>query len=235
MSHNGTYKLSTMSTFTGTKHDLPEHVRQVAGLRGEVIAWTQLDPDLEPKIGRYACLRTFGPLLCLPPFWIYLLFIWPCLCGLAKKEANAARSQYWIITEQELRIVSLDHDACCIPGTIKFGVNVKTVPLENITVAGLDAIGTGCMNKCAVDLPTIYIDTASQNGKGHEATGLALANYESFVRQILDSRDAYKAGHRSAPTAMSMQGVGDIGNTSGKSSAERIAESAQLRDAGVLS
>jgi hypothetical protein len=227
MSHNNT---NTRSTVTGTKHNLPEHVRQVAGLRSEVIAWTQLDPDLETKLGRYSCCRTFGPLLVLPCFWPHLLILWPCMWSAATNIANTARSQYWILTEQELRIISLDHDACCIPGSAKSGVNSKAIPLENITDVGLDDIGKGWVNKCAVDLPTIYVDTASS--VGHEVTGLALANYESFIREILDSRDAYKAGHRSGPSAMST--VDNVGITSGKSSAERIAEITQLRDTGIL-
>lgn len=65
--------------------------------------------------------------------------------------------------------------------------------------------------------------------------GLALANYESFIRQILDSRDAYKAGHHSGPSAMYMQRVDNVGFVGGKSSAERIAEITELRDSGILS
>jgi hypothetical protein len=235
MSHN----TSTMSTATATKHNLPEHVRQCAGLRGEVITWTQIDPDLEHKVGRYACCRSFGPLVILPCFWPHLLVLWPCLWCAATKVENAARSQYWILTEQELRIVSLDHDSCCIPGCVNSGVTCKAIPLENITDAGLDAIGTGCINSCAVDLPTIYVDTASSgntaNGVGHEATGLALANYESFIRQILDGRDAYKTGNRSGPAAMSMQRVDNAGYVGDKSPAERIADIKELHESGILS
>jgi hypothetical protein len=125
-----------------------------------------------------------GPLVVLPCFWPYLLFLWPCLWSAATRVENAARSQFWILTEQELRIVSLDHEGCCIAGCVKSGVNCKVIPLENITDAGLDATGKGFLNKCAVDLPTIYVDTASSGntassvGRGH---GLALPNYESFI------------------------------------------------------
>jgi hypothetical protein len=231
-----------MATITATKHNLPEHVRLAAGLRGEVITWTQLDPNLENKVGRYACCRTVGPFLVLPCFWPHLLCLWPCLWSGATSVANAARSQYWILTEQELRIVTLDHDRCFIPGCFKSGVNCKAIPLENITDAGLDAIGTGWMNKCAVDLPTIYVDTAS-SGSGstangvvkHEATGLALANYEYFIRQILDGRDAHKTGYRSGPSAMSMQRVDNDVYVGGKSPAERIADIKELYESGILS
>ena len=239
MSQNYTNQSSTMSTITATKHNLPEHVRQVAGLRGEVITWTQIDPNLENKVGRYACCRSFGFFVFLPCFWPHLLIIWPCLWSAAAKVENAARSQYWILTEQELRIVSLDHDVCCIAGCIKSGVTCKAIPLENITDAGLAAIGTGCINTCAVDLPTIYVDTASSgmtaNGVGHEATGLALANYESFIRHILDGRDACKTGQRSGPAAMSMQRVDNTGYVGDKSSAGRIADIKELHEAGILS
>jgi hypothetical protein len=229
MSHN----------YSNTKRNLPEHVRQVAGLRGEVITWTQIDPNLENKLGRYVCCKAFGPFLVCPCFWPHLLLLWPCMWSASTNLRNTARSQYWILTEQELRIISLDHDTCCIPGCVKSGVNCKTIPLENITDAGLDATGTGCLNKCAGDLPTIYIDTASSGGNattsvGHEATGLALANYESFIRQILDSRDAYKAGHRSGPTPMSMERVDNAGYVGGKSSAERIADIKELHESGIL-
>jgi hypothetical protein len=234
MSYNRTNTPSTMSTLTATKLNLPEHVRQVAGLRGDVITWTQIDPDLENQLGRYACCRTFGPLLVLPCFWPHLLILWPCLWSTATNIENTARSQYWIVTEQELRIVSLDHDACCIPGSVKSGVICKTIPLENITDAGLDAIGKGWLNKCAVDLPTIYVDTASVS-QGHEAVGLALANYESFIRQILDSRDAYKAAQRSVPSTMSMVRVDNDSYVGGKSPAERIANITELRENGILS
>jgi hypothetical protein len=120
---------------------------------------------------------------------------------------------------------------------VKSGVNCKAVPLEKITDAGLDAIGTGFINTCAVDLPTIYVDTASSGSTassvGHEATGLALANYESFIRQILDGRDACKAGQRSGPAAMSMQRVGTTGYVGDKSSAERIADINELYESGI--
>jgi hypothetical protein len=234
MSHNRTNAPSTMSTITATKHNLPEHVRQVAGLRGEVITWTKIDPDLENQLERYACCRTFGPLLVLPCFWPHLLIIWPCLWSTAANIENTALSQYWILTEQELRIVSLDHDSCCIPGSAKSGVTCKTIPLENITDAGIDAIGKGCLNKCAADLPTIYVDTASAT-VGHEATGLALANYEYFIRQILDSRDAYKAAQRSGPSTMSMVRADNVGYADGKLPAERIANITELLNTGILS
>jgi hypothetical protein len=90
-----------------------------------------------------------------------------------------------------------------------------------------------------VDLPTIYVDTASSgntsNGVGHEATGLALANYESFIRQILDGRDASKAGHSSGPATMSMNRVDNAGYVGDKLPAERIADIKELYESGILS
>jgi hypothetical protein len=213
----------------GTKYNLPEDVRKVANVRGEIIAWTKLDPDLESTISRYICCVSFGPFLFCPCFWPHLIIMWPCLCWAKVASENAARSQYWILTEKELRVVCLDHDTCCVAGCSKSGIKSQAIPLENITDAALDARGTGYANQCAGDVPTIYVDTASSTPGMHDAVGLGLANYEWFIQQILDHRDAVKAGgsYQGAPAAASM-------DRSGKSAAERIREITELRDSGVL-
>lgn len=135
-------------TNAGTKYNLPEQVRNVANARSEILAWTALDPALEDELDRYLCCRSFGVFAVLPCFWPHLLILWPCLCSAKIVAQRAARSQYWILTEQELRIVTLDYDACCCPGVSRTGNVNKTIPLENITDAGLDARGSGMMNQC---------------------------------------------------------------------------------------
>jgi hypothetical protein len=166
--------------------------------------------------------------------------MWPCLLNGKVAMQEEANSQWWILTEQELKILSTDHNASCLPGCCKTGDKVKTIPLENITDCGMDARGTGFMNQCAGDLPTMYVDTASSNnGAGnHEAVGLALEHYEWFSQQIMNQRDIVKghggARYHNATTshAVVAQVVDDRG--SGKSVEERIKEIKDLLDKGIL-
>jgi hypothetical protein len=81
---------------------------------------------------------------------------------------------------------------------------------REFTDAGVDASGTGCINTCAVNLPRL--DTAAVESLqvvSDEATGLALANYESFIQSSIAAM--LKTGHRSGPSAMSMQRVDNAG------------------------
>ena len=61
--------------------------------------------------------------------------------------------------------------------------------MENITVCVLDSQGHRGMNRLYADLPKTYVDTASSGGgsKSHEASGVALANYEDFICTISSS------------------------------------------------
>ena len=147
-------KPDTSGTSDGGSLSLPADVRQAARLRSRVIMWSHLDPALSDELGRFLCCRTFGPFLMLPCFWPHLLCVWPCLCGMKAASRNEAVSQYWILTETELKIVTMDHDATCCPGCCRTGDQVKTVPLENITDVGVDARGSGMANSCAGDLPS---------------------------------------------------------------------------------
>ena len=142
---------------------------------------------------------------------------------------NAARSQYWVLTQDELKVVSLDHDAFCCTGCSRTGDKVQSIPLENITDCGKDNRGNGWWNNLAGDLPSIYIDTASQK---HEAVGYALKDYDWIVTSILSQRDALKAG-RLAPVAPVGQIIAVRGDA--KTVKERLAELQNLLDSGVIS
>jgi len=213
----------------GTKYNLPADIREVARLRGEVVAWTHLDPALEKELGTYMFWRTCGPFVVMPCLWLHLCILCPCLCCAKIVGQNAAKSQYWVLTEKELKVISMDHDKCCCPGICKSGNNVKTIPVDNITDCGLDAKGNGCANKCSGDLPVVYVDTASggqsQEGHTHEAVGLGLANYEWFIDEVMNRRNDVK----NAPSAQFMSRPSD-----GKSVEERMAELTKLRDMGIL-
>ena len=150
---------------------------------------------------------------------------------------NSIRSQYWVLTQDELKVVSLDHDASCIEGCSRTGDKVQSIPLENITDCGKDNRGNGCCNNLTGDLPTIYIDTASSgassgNSQNHEAVGIALKDYEWMVTSILSQRDTAKRGHI-APVAPVGQAISARGDA--KTAKERLAELQNLLDGGLIS
>jgi hypothetical protein len=143
---------------------------------------------------------------------------------------NHARSVYWVLTQDELKIVSLDHDATCCVGCCRTGDKVQTIPLENITDCGKDAQGKGSCNKMVGDLPSIYVDTASVGGnKVHEAFAFALKDNDRLIASILNQRDAVKGGLRAAPVAQAMLVRGDD-----KPAKERLAEIQDLLYNGVI-
>ena len=241
----------------GTAQNLPQHIRDAATLHGQpvIIAWTQFDPALEKELGRYSCFSVMAPFfpLLLPCFWIHFCCLAPCIipCALAGKAAivNGAKSQYWILTDRELKIVSLDHDVWSCAGWSKTGNIVKTVPLEQITDCGLDARGNGKLNQMAGDLPTIYVDTASSGanpkGPSHEAVGLGLEHYAWFLQQLQNQRNTLQGagavGAASIVSAIMSRPPGSIthastvGGSNNKTTAERLAEIKQLKDQEIIS
>lgn len=174
----------------GTAYDLPVEIRKIASLRSEVMSWTKLDPDLYGEIDAFYCMSTFKVFV-VPCFWPHLLFLWPCLCSAKTAGVNAAKSQYWILTERELKIIQVDHDSTCIPGLMTSGNDIKTIPLENITDCAVDNAGRGCLD---AEIASIHVDTANATpyGRCREATGIGLANHEEFIRKILNQRDLVK-------------------------------------------
>jgi hypothetical protein len=240
---------TTRPANVGTSHNLPQDIRDMSGLRDEVIAWTSLDPAHARDISSIVFCQTCCPLLLLPCFWPHLIILSPCLCSGLSATKNAIFSTYWILTETELKIVIKSHDRCCFPNCVKSGNILKTIPLENITDSGLVSKATGCVVGCTGDVPSIYIDTASSNGQAHEATALALAGQEWFIREILNRRDIVKQGrgmvagvalpidtssYFAAPTLVPTAIAMERGGTNPRSAEERIKELANLREGGFL-
>jgi len=195
----------------GTKHNLPAHIREIAKLRSQVIAWTRFDPELEGYIGCNVCCRMYSPFVASTPehfpwimrpcCWPHMILFAPCLLWYAVNGAKEAKSQYWILTEQELKIVTTEYDLCCCPGISTSGNSTKSIPLENITDCGTDAPGKGCTNKCTAELPSIYVDTARSSNTdhskgGHEAHAIGLAGSDWFIQEILNRRDMLKNHHQ---------------------------------------
>jgi hypothetical protein len=44
----------------GDKTDLPDFVREIAKPRSQVIAWSHVDPELEPLVGKFLFWEMFG-------------------------------------------------------------------------------------------------------------------------------------------------------------------------------
>ena len=96
----------SLQTPLGTDQNLPRHIRDMAGLRHRVVAWTTVNPAYD--IDKYVTTRVFG-IFILPCFWPHLILMWPCLCAARTATTNAAKSQYWILDEKELKIVYENH------------------------------------------------------------------------------------------------------------------------------
>jgi hypothetical protein len=212
----------------------------------------KLDPALADRVSDQACCSTFGMFLILPCFWPHLLIMWPCLLVGKMSLENCIKSQYWILTERELKVVTMDHATSCCSSS---GNQVKSIPLENITDCGVDSVGQGCLNQCYDALPNIYVDTASGGGgvRAREAVGVGLHDHATFIRRILDQRDVVKSGmmghfpphamttttpmmYAPVPTAVAtvdpMQRGGGGG---GMSVTDRIKQVQELYDAGLIS
>jgi hypothetical protein len=220
----------------------------MSGLRNEVIAWTSLDPAHARDIYSIVFFQRFGPLL-MPLFWPHMIILSPIICNILFVAKNEIASTYWILTETELKIVTKGHDQYCFQGCVQSGNIVKTIPLENITDCGLVSKSTGCVARFTGDLPSIYVDTARSNGHAHEATGLALADQEWFIQEILNRRDVVKQGHGmvagvalpmdtssyfETPTLVATAVAMERGGTNPRSAEERIKELTKLREGEFL-
>jgi hypothetical protein len=241
-----TIMTTTTSTVLG---ELPPAVRAAAVLRDPVIAWTKLDPALADRVCCQACCLTFGTFLIVPCFWPHLLCMWPCLLVSKMAWENRIYSQYWILTERELKVVTMDYATSCCASS---GNQVKSIPLENITDCGVDSVGQGCLNQCYDSLPNIYVDTASSYGgnavaagagvsSAHEAIGTGLYDHATFIRRILDQRDVLKSGGRFLPQAtsttpaMAVATIEPMHRGGGMSVTDRLKQVQELYDAGVIS
>jgi hypothetical protein len=176
----------------------PPEVCTAAILRGNdpVIAWTTFDPALTVRSADYvrAMMIAFGPLPCLPGC------VSPGLRAHAKMVEHALKNQYWILTQRELKIVTMGHHA-------KSGHRAISIPLANITDCGIDTGGKrswGAAHYQYDTLPSICIDTASGLGKAsRKAVGVGLLNHDSFLRKILDQRLVVKGTRTSSSSSSS--------------------------------
>jgi hypothetical protein len=230
----------------GTDRDLPPEIREIAGLRSDVIAWTALDPQYESDLCRSTCCAISFPFLVVPCLWPHGIIFSPCLCAAAYSSQNRMKSQYWILTGTELKVVIKSYEVC-LPGCCRTGSLVKSIPLENITDCAVQSPGTGCGAASTGPLPSMYVDTAS-SGKGsdggqrHEAIGYGLAGYSWFISEVLHRRDIVKG--RSAPPVDSYNTNGaevvtaipvmDRGSSANDSVEARIQKITKLHEDGLL-
>jgi hypothetical protein len=93
----------------GTDRDLPPEIRDAAGLRNEVIAWTALDPQYEPDLCRITCCAISWPFLVVPCLWPHGIILSPCLCAAAEPNEEPILDTHQHRTQgyyQKLRKVS---------------------------------------------------------------------------------------------------------------------------------
>jgi hypothetical protein len=178
----------------GTKDNLPRDVAEIAILRSEVIAWTAFDPELELDLERFAFGEVFKYFLICPCAWPFLVILLPCLCCGKKNLQHRIRNQYWILTETDLKIVTMSYEECCIPGCESTGDSVHSIPLDTIIHSGAKTFGFECYH--SYQLPAIFVDTSYHVAKWdtcspQEAVGYGLAHQIWFIREILNRRDTF--------------------------------------------
>lgn len=199
-------------------------------LRGkQVLAWTLFDSDHD--IVQYACCSTCGKFLLVPCFWPHFVLLSPCLLASCIGKINLIASQYWVLTETDLRIIHLDHDTTCLPYCWRTGVSVRTIPLEKISDIGLDSRGRGVLNLCVGDVPVISVETAALSDKkqdNDESRGIGLHNHQWFVEQVLDQVELVRNPVRT-------NRLGNRNDKSDKSSLERMQELKTLHERGFVS
>ena len=245
------FNLTGTSEIVGTKDSLPHDVAELAILRSEVIAWTALDPQLAPDVGSFAwtapvvvqscfvCSAYVVPFaLCVGPFpffWPFLVTSLPFICASKTTFENSIRSQYWILTETDLKVVTKSHDQCCIPGFCENGHSVQSIPLKDITYCGTKEYENGSANYLCKPLPTLFIDTAI-GGALHAAIGYGFANRSWFAREVLNRRDIVKGmvvpDHAFAEAVVAAP-VMERGTTA-ISAGDRIKDITDLRTSGIL-
>jgi hypothetical protein len=155
-----------------------------------------------------------GKLLTFDHFYLQVL-VWPCLCAVWLEVKNEIKSVYWVVTEDELIIVTLRHFSCC--SCRPTGEKVQTIPLEKITECVTYAQIKGGRIK---NLPRIHLYSGGilQNNRRDEegvllkepvASAHALHDQESLVRSLLNQRDTVKGKLWAAPAAQAMLVRGD--------------------------
>ena len=233
--------LTGTSEILGTKDSLPHDIAEMAILTNEVIAWTALDPQLAPDVKLFFCSH-YWPSLCAfvvcPLSWPFLVISLPIICDSKARLEHSIRSQYWILTETDLKVVTKSHDKCCIPGCCESGHSVVSIPLECITNCGTKEYGNGSTHCFCKLLPILFIDTAGHSlfTQGVHVEGYGLANRAWFAREVLKRRDIVKGivvpNHAFAEAVVEAP-VMERGTTA-KSAADRIKDVTDLRTSGIL-
>ena len=156
-------------------------------------------------------------------------------------------SQYFVLTNKEVLVVSLDHNASCCSGLCKTGDQVKTISLDKITGVDTDGTGKGLINMCAGDMSVMVItSTTTSNG------GMAVSNGGPRVMmpagqmfgadeefdmkgKIMDAKDALEMSYRNQ---LGGNGGGvptqTMNRNDGKSVMDRIKDLKELLDNGLI-
>jgi len=198
----------------GTAASFPGEIGRLAHIAPqEVVAWTTFDEAKAADVDCYACGQAFGQGLVLPCFWPFLLVLSPCLLAGCAAEANRYKAQYWVLTREHLKVVTLDHDRTCLPGLCRSGLVVNSIPLERIIHCGTDAKGEGAFSCC--DLPNIYVDdaqtflgTASFTSSGehpkpeHKAFAVAFKGHAAMAQAIASASASASAQHHANTLAL---------------------------------
>jgi hypothetical protein len=165
----------------GDDSNLPPDVRAVAGLQSSVVAWTTEDKDPKYERDGAAIRRMACVIACFPLF----LFT-------AKNPKHS--HTYWILTETELKFVTLNHEVCFLPGIKQSGDTVHTIPLDNITGCGVKT------SHWWWSFPYIYVkvpesidDDYGRIDWTHTIVGLALAGQNWFAQEIMRRRNTLNA------------------------------------------
>jgi hypothetical protein len=174
-------KMSAVPEGIGTDGTLPPEVRDVADLRGDVIAWTAFDPQYESDLRHFTrCMSCAVPALLLPCCWPLAVFFCPFFCAAGCSHYRDLKNQYWVLTSTELKVIT------CL-------TSVNSIPLENITDCGIQ--DTGRLTECTGTLPSIYVRTRS--GQDSHALlqydGYCLTGYIWFISEVRRRRDIVKS------------------------------------------
>jgi hypothetical protein len=180
-----------------------------------ILAWTTLDPaDCQDK-GVYVLFRTANALLWLPlvlfvsvPMALYMVFdfrldgwvslrwlfraipgsllvytVALCFVGAVnvfRRTNQTFRDNYWVVTETHLCVLS-KRDGLAIK---------RNIPLSIITQCSTTTRGSGRLDKRGASLPEFVIYTSSEEELKCSARGVAVAENEWFVQQVLSQRES---------------------------------------------
>ena len=208
--------------------ELPMDVKMAANVeRGtRVIAWTDFDPANESKLKKCS-LCPWAIIPCLIPIILPIRTMYSSV-------ARVIHEQFWVLTETELKVVTLAHTinvCCCCP--IRVNQQVQVIPLANITHAQirtqpLEPVTFG--NPFPVGTPSLYVHTVSTGSHRPEAVGIGLRDIDEFFHRMMEQRNIVRnsGGGGAQNTAYSPPG----GNGSVE---ERLTTLKRLYEQGLVS